>query len=182
MLERIFIAGSGGQGVLTTGKLLASVAVRHVEHLTFFPSYGAEVRGGTSNCQVVFSSREIASPVSERFDTLIVMNQESADAFLSRQAPGALVLLDSSLCSVDPQENIIMLEALRMADELGNARVANVILLGAYLSQRSWIPPQAMESGIVELLSHKGERVIDLNLRALRTGLEAGAAHQHPAG
>jgi len=92
------------------------------------------------------------------------------------------VLLDSSLCSVDPQENIIMLEALRMADELGNARVANVILLGAYLSQRSWIPPQAMESGIVELLSHKGERVIDLNLRALRAGLEAGAAHQHSAG
>ena len=94
MLERIFIAGSGGQGVLTTGKLLASVAVDHVDHLTFFPSYGAEVRGGTSNCQVVFSSNEIASPVSEEFDTLIIMNQESANVFLDRQTPDALVLLN----------------------------------------------------------------------------------------
>ena len=79
MLERVLIAGSGGQGVVLIGRIVATVALPRVPHITFFPSYGAEVRGGTSHCQVVLSSDEISSPLSERFDSLILMNQASCD-------------------------------------------------------------------------------------------------------
>ena len=78
MLERLLIAGSGGQGVLTIGKILARVAVDQVPHLTFFPDYGAEVRGGTSHCEVILSSDEIASPLAETVDSCIIMNEPSA--------------------------------------------------------------------------------------------------------
>ncbi|MFA7160272.1 MAG: 2-oxoacid:acceptor oxidoreductase family protein, partial [Kiritimatiellia bacterium] len=78
MLERILIGGTGGQGIVTVGKLLARAAIDAYPFVTFFPSYGAEVRGGTSSCQVILSTAEISSPLSERFDTVLAMNQQSA--------------------------------------------------------------------------------------------------------
>ena len=173
MLERLIIAGSGGQGVILLGKVLAFVAVDHLAHVTFFPAYGAEVRGGTSNCQVVFSSDEIASPTSDRFDSMIIMNQASADKFLCQRADSCLVILNRSLCAEAEGVDAVEVDALRVADTLGQARAANFVMLGAYLARRPVLPVPAVERTIQTMLSGRNRKLIDIDLQALHTGLEA---------
>jgi len=171
MLERIIIAGSGGQGAVLIGKMLAITAVDHVEHVTFFPSYGAEVRGGTSNCQVVLASDEIASPLSDVFDSMIIMNQASADKFLRRRADPSLVVINSSLCRT--KTAAVEVEALGIAEEIGEPRIANFVMLGAYLAHKPVVPVNAMDEAVAEVLAAKGATLVDLNLRALHAGIEA---------
>jgi 2-oxoglutarate ferredoxin oxidoreductase subunit gamma len=171
MLERILIAGSGGQGVLMIGKLLAGVALHHVEHVTFFPSYGAEVRGGTSHCQIILSSRKIASPVSEVFDSLIILNQASVESFLSRRTESARVLLNASLCRAEASNGFVMIDAQDQANRLGLTRVANVIMLGAYVAGNPLIPATSVEEAIRTKLAHAPNGLLDVNLKAFQTGM-----------
>lgn len=171
MLERIVIAGSGGQGIVLAGKLLATAATRSVPHVTFFPSYGAEVRGGVSSCQVVMSSDEIASPLPDDHDSYIVMNQASADHFLSRIRKNKLVLINSSICHVKPSFNAVLIRASEMAEGLGNICVATFIMLGAYLARKPVVDPGDVEMDIEQVLAGKPREIVDLNVRALRTGL-----------
>jgi len=174
MLERIVIAGSGGQGIILIGRILASSAIRHFPHITFFPSYGAEVRGGTSSCQVVLSSEEIASPLSEKFDTIIVMNQSSSEHFQKQMTRDCIVLINTSICKIPaaPSE-VLPVDATCMADRLGDTRVANFIMLGAYLAAKPVMPPLQVEKEIREMLEGKDASLIELNIKAFRTGLES---------
>ena len=174
MHERILIAGAGGQGVLLIGKVLASAAVAHVPHMTYFPAYGAEVRGGTSNCQVILSSEEIASPVAETFDSLVILNQASEERFLDHAAEGALVIVNSSVCSVPACRNVVGIAANDHAAALGDLRAANVVMLGAYLARRPTIPAADIEAGIRQTLASKGSELVDLNVAALHTGMQDG--------
>ena len=171
MIERLLIAGSGGQGVILIGRLLASVAVNNVPHITFLPAYGAEVRGGVSNCQVILSSKKIASPVSEQFDSIILMNQESADKFLSRASANCLIVINSSLCKIPKNITSVAVNATELADRLGNTRVANFVMLGAYLARKNFVPPDAIEKELIKILSAKNRNVVDINLKAFRAGL-----------
>lgn len=171
MLERLLIAGSGGQGIILAGRILASVAVKATPHVTFFPSYGAEVRGGMSACHVILSSREIASPVSEQNDTLIIMNQESLNRFRPQMSPRCLAVVNASLCNVKPARNVLRIRATDIANSLGDTRSANFIMLGAYLSVKRVIPPAHIEKGIRELLAGKNRDMIELNIKAFRSGL-----------
>ena len=171
MIERVLIAGSGGQGVVLLGKLLAAVAAESFPHVTFFPAYGAEVRGGTSNCQVILSSDEIASPVSEQFDSLVIMNQLSADRFMSCLDGNTIVILNSSLCDVPQRDGVFSVPASKSADELGDSRVANLIMLGAYVGKKSFVRSESVEKELSILFSEKGSKLIDLNVRAFRFGL-----------
>jgi 2-oxoglutarate ferredoxin oxidoreductase subunit gamma len=172
MLERILITGAGGQGVILLGRLLASSAVKNIPHITFFPSYGAEVRGGTSACQVVLSSKEIASPLSETFDSILVMNQASSENFIRQMKKNCLVLINTSLCKIPSvPSKIITVDATRLADSLGDTRVANFIMLGAYLAAKPVVAPSQAEEGIRELLAEKNMSLIELNIKAFRTGL-----------
>ncbi|OGV69636.1 MAG: hypothetical protein A2283_23580 [Lentisphaerae bacterium RIFOXYA12_FULL_48_11] len=174
MLERILITGSGGQGVILIGKILATLAVKSIPHITFFPSYGAEVRGGTSACQVILSSKEIASPLSEVFDTIVCMNQEGADQFCRQMTKQSLVIVNTSLCKKPiVRSNILQMDATRLADGLGDTRVANFIMLGAYLAAKPVVSPLQAEKGIRELLAGKNMSLIDLNIKAFRTGLKS---------
>lgn len=173
MLERLLVAGSGGQGAVLIGKMLAVTAVDHIAHVTFFPSYGAEVRGGTSHCQVVFSSDEIASPVSELFDSMLIMNQASADKFLSRRADPCLVVINRSLCQTHPETAAVEVEALGIANELGDSRVANFVMLGAYQECKPLFPIEAVHAAIGKVLASKGSKLVELNLRAFDAGIEA---------
>jgi len=170
MHERLLIAGSGGQGVIVLGKLLAAAAVNHVPHVTFFPSYGVEVRGGTSNCQVVLSSREIASPVSEQFDSVIILNRASAEKFLPQLDPDGLAVVN--LQGDDPDSpGALTIRATEMANELGNVRAANFILLGVYLARKPLVPLDDVEAGMRNIFAHKNPKVLALNIQALHTGL-----------
>ena len=144
MHERVIIAGAGGQGIILTGKLLASAALQHVAHITFFPSYGAEVRGGVSKCQVVLSSEEIASPVSARFDSAIIMNQASLDRYLPNVEPGGVVIVNASLCRPPPGTAAVAVPATEQAIELGDVRVANFIMLGACLRMKPLVPSSTL--------------------------------------
>lgn len=175
MLERILIAGSGGQGIRLTGKLLATAALNKVAHVTFFPSYGAEVRGGTSNCQIVLASDEIASPVSDAFDTMILMNQESRERFVAQAAPGCLVLLNTSMCEAAEPGSAIEVPATDIANELGDVRVANFVMLGACIGAKPILPPDEIEAGIAAAFRRKGDALVALNLQAFQTGLRRTA-------
>lgn len=174
MLERIIITGSGGQGVILIGKILATLAVKATPHVTFFPSYGAEVRGGTSACQVILSTKEIASPLSEAFDTIVCMNQAGSDLFSRQMTKESLVIVNTSLCKKPiVRSRIIQVDATRLADELGDTRVANFIMLGAYLAAKPVVSSLQAEKGIRELLAGKHMSLIDLNIKAFRTGLKS---------
>jgi len=173
MLERVFIAGSGGQGVILMGKLLALAALDEVRHITFFPVYTAEVRGGTANCQVVLSSEEIASPVCERFDSLILMNQASVDSFLALGGDGCLALVNQSLCRQGIGRGV-PIGATEAADRLGDARTTNMVMLGAYLGRKAVLSPAGMEREIRQVFAERSEGMADRNVEAFRLGLRLG--------
>ena len=175
MLERILIAGSGGQGILLIGKMLAQLAVEKVPYLTFFQSYGAEVRGGTSNCQIIFSSHEIASPRAEEFDSLIIMNQQSAPRFLPGLTPTGLAIINQSLCRLAHDKRFVMVRATDMADHLGNVRAANFVMLGAWLARKPLIPVAEVEQRIAKSFAGTRPEVIEANIKALHAGLKKGA-------
>jgi len=154
MTERVIMAGFGGQGMMLLGKLLAAVAMDEGREVTFFPSYGAEVRGGTAHCHVVISDEPIYSPIVERADSLIIMNQPSYGKFRPRLKPGGLLLLNTSMADPDPAQErgspcvYLSIPATDTANQLGNVRVANVVMLGAYAAVRPVLPSRAILAGL----------------------------------
>lgn len=168
--ERIIIAGAGGQGIVFLGKLIANAALADVPHITFFPSYGAEVRGGSSHCQVILSRRPIPSPVADQFDVLILMNQDSLNRFLPRRAKSGLALINSSLCTVKSDRHHITIPATQTADEIGDQRTANLVLLGALLRQRPVVSPERIEAGLKEIWKDSTS-TLGRNLAAFYAGL-----------
>ena len=172
MLERILIAGSGGQGILLLGRILARLAVDTVPHITFFPSYGAEVRGGTSNCQVILSSNEIASPLAEKFDSLLIMNQQSLARFRTGLVPGGMAVINQSLCQTSRDKRFVLVRATEIADQLGNTRAANFVMLGAWIAHKPLIPVPAVEKLIVKSFPNAKPAILKTNLKAFQIGLK----------
>lgn len=168
--ERILVAGAGGQGVVSLGKLLANAALDDIPHVTFFPSYGAEVRGGSSHCQVILSPEEIPSPVADRFETALLMNQESASRFLAQLAAHGLAVINSSLVTVAPNRRHLLVPATQTADAIGDSRVANLVMLGALLSRKRLVDPLRIEKELHELWGDNS-KVLSRNLQAFHTGL-----------
>lgn len=171
MHEQILIAGSGGQGIISLGKLLALLAVDTVPHVTFFPSYGAEVRGGTANCQVILSGNEIASPIAETFDSMMIMNQLSADRFLPQLKPHGVAVVNESLCLVPADKRLAAIRATEIANRLGNARAANFVMLGAWFRRKPLIEPGAVEQALPTFFPDAKPALLDINLKAFRAGL-----------
>lgn len=139
MLEEIIIAGFGGQGVMSMGQLIAYAGMLEGKGVSWLPSYGPEQRGGTANCAVVVSDEPVGSPLVTRPTSVIVLNNPSFDKFEPRVRPGGLLLLNSSLvvrASDRTDIKIIEISATDLANDLGNSRVANMILLGAFLECR----------------------------------------------
>lgn len=173
MLERLLIAGSGGQGIVLAGKILATVCMRTISHVTFFPSYGAEVRGGVSSCQIVLSAREIASPLPPAFDSLLLLDQASADRYIPQASPEARILINRSL--IDPPAGdappCIAVEASQIATDLGDVRAANFVILGAYLARMPVATAAAIEEEIPKFVGPGKGAMADLDIRAFRAGL-----------
>jgi 2-oxoglutarate ferredoxin oxidoreductase subunit gamma len=170
-LTRILMAGSGGQGIVFLGKLLANAALESAPHITFFPSYGAEVRGGDSSCQVILSPSEISSPVSREFDLMILMSPQGVEKFLPSLAPGGIAVVNSSLAPLQTAPNRILIPATQEADRLGDQRVANLIMLGALMARRPLVRTERIEMLLRDFMA--GSPVIlARNLAAFQCGIQ----------
>ena len=184
MTERVIMAGFGGQGMMLLGRLLAGVAMNEGMEVTFFPSYGAEVRGGTAHCHVVMSDEPIFSPVVEQADTLIIMNQLSYDKFRPRLRPNGRLLINSSMAeTVGAVEDgapaaCLPVPATETANELGNVRVANVVMLGAYTTLWNCLPSAAVMRGLEAELGGRKAHLLALNRRAFERGAQLAAGIQ----
>jgi 2-oxoglutarate ferredoxin oxidoreductase subunit gamma len=141
-----------------------------VPHVTFFPSYGAEVRGGSSHCQVILSPEEIPSPVADTFETMLLMNHESVMRFLPCLAKSGLVLINSSLVPVTPGRGRVFVPATRIADDIGDQRVANLVMLGALLKHKRLVATACIEDALHTIWAHH-PAVLEHNLAAFRAGL-----------
>ena len=178
MEERILIAGAGGQGALTIGKFLATVAME-AHRVTFFPSYGAEVRGGTAHCHVVISEDEIATPVVDQATMLIVMNQMSYRRFLPNLRRDGVLILNSSMIQQDPPADcrkVVDVPASELAGEMGDIRVANVILLGVMNVVHPLLDESAVNRTMEKILGSDPSKakILNLNKQAYKVGAEQG--------
>jgi 2-oxoglutarate ferredoxin oxidoreductase subunit gamma len=174
--EEIVIAGFGGQGIMLAGKLLAQTAMNAGKEVTYMPSYGAEVRGGTANCMVVISEREIACPVVGNPDSLIVMNKASLHKFGPRLKKGGLLIMNSSLIDETPQIDdsieIIAIPADELAVELGNKKSANMVALGVYIQKRGHLSIETTAQALPETIAERYHNTLPVNTAALKRGAE----------
>ncbi len=177
METNLLVAGFGGQGVMTLGKFLASATCDATDkNVTFFPSYGAEQRGGTANCYVVISDDAVGAPVGDVMDDLIVMNGPSLNKFLGTLKPGGTLFINSSIVDDNiPRDDVKIVEApvTEMALEMGNAKVLNVIMLGVYVGYTDVVPADVVWSTIEHKLGKK-PKLLPLNKQAFEKGLEIG--------
>ncbi len=167
--HEIVFSGSGGQGLMFIGKLLAKLALDEYEHVTFFPSYGAEVRGGTSNCQVILSDKPIATPMAEHPTAAVLMNQPSVDRFLPQMQGRGTVLVNESLASA-AGDNVLLVPASDMALELGDVRAGNVVIFAAMLSQTELIDRDKALAGVQATSRRKGDKAVEINTQAFERG------------
>ena len=175
MLEEIVIAGFGGQGVLSMGQTLAYAAMIENKEISWMPSYGPEMRGGTANCITIISDSEISSPIISIFDTAIILNQPSLEKFESAVKPGGLLLYESNNVTVAPTRTDIDVYAIPAAEEavkLKNSKVLNMILLGAYLEKKPLIKNESIIEALKKVLPERYHHLLELNRRALETGKE----------
>ncbi len=173
----LIAAGFGGQGVLSLGQLVAYTAMNEGRYVTWIPSYGPEMRGGTANCSVVTSDEEIASPVVNKPDIVVIMNQPSLEKFEPLLKEGGLLVYNSDLVKYEsPRDDIRILpvSANSAAMELGNVRVANVIVLGALAENSDLVDLNVCKQTIAEVFGKKKAKLVDLNLEAFEKGRELG--------
>ena len=176
MLEECTFAGFGGQGILMLGKLIAQAAMEQGLSASWLPSYGPEMRGGTCNCTVAFSDDEIGSPVAAAYDAIIVMNQPSLEKFEAKVKPGGTLLINSSIVPVKATRTDIDVHYAPCDDlaekAAGTSRAANVAALGALHSVRPRLETESFEKALREVFAAKGDKIIDMNIRALHAGME----------
>lgn len=174
--EEVTIAGFGGQGILLAGKLLAQTAMNTGKEVTFMPSYGAEMRGGTANCMVVIADEPIASPLVSKPDSLIAMNKASLNKFAPAVKSGGLLIMNSSLIDIKPESDktidILAIPADDIAVELGNKKAANMVALGAYLQKRGLFNHDTAAKNLPDVLAKRYHKTLPLNIRALQKGAE----------
>jgi 2-oxoglutarate ferredoxin oxidoreductase subunit gamma len=173
MLEEIIIAGFGGQGVMSMGELIAYAGMLEGKGVSWLPSYGPEQRGGTANCAVVVSDEPVGSPLVTRPSTAIVLNNPSFDKFEQQVRPGGLLIINTSLViRVSERKDIKLIEinATDMANDLGNSRVANMILLGAFLEHTKIVSEESVLASLKKVLSKDKHHMLEINKQALMKG------------
>jgi 2-oxoglutarate ferredoxin oxidoreductase subunit gamma len=168
--QKLFIAGSGGQGILLMGQMVTYAAMLEDRNATFFPSYGPEMRGGTANCTVVVSDRPISCPLIYEADVLVAMNAPSLVKFAPMVKPSGKIILNKSLIDHPVQrEDVDVLEipANDMALELGSAKAANMVMLSALLRATNIVSTEAVEKVLEKTFTGTKSALIDLNRKAL---------------
>lgn len=174
MMERVLLAGFGGQGVMFIGKVLAYSGMLSELEVCWIPSYGPEMRGGTANCSVIIADEEIHSPVIELADGGIVLNQPSYDKFVSRIKPGGVLVVNSSIVVPDRSRDditIITIPATDMANKIGNPALANMVCLGALLPVFSLVNMHGIEKAMAKIAGNN-PALCHANLAAIQRGLD----------
>lgn len=175
MTEEIIIAGFGGQGVLTMGQILCYAGVIENKEVSWMPSYGPEMRGGTANCMVIVSDTTISSPILTKFDTVIALNQPSLDKFESAVKPGGLLIYEASTIQHLPSRKdieIVPIEAANEATKLNNSKVMNMIILGSFLRKKQILGFDSVIEGLKKVLPERYHNLIPLNRQAMEKGME----------
>ncbi len=173
MTEEIIIAGFGGQGVLSMGKILAYSGVMQNKEVSWMPSYGPEMRGGTANVTVIISDERISSPILNAFDTAIILNQQSMDKFEKSVKPGGLLIYDPNGLTRFPERkdiNIYSIEAADEAGKLGLSKVFNMIVLGGFLKLKPLVGPEFLHKGLEKSLPAWHHKLIPENEKAVEIG------------
>ncbi len=173
MHHEIIISGFGGQGALFAGQLLAYAALAEDRHVTWIPSYGPEMRGGTANCTVIISDEEIGSPLVRNPTAAIVMNPPSFDRFEPLVKPGGVLIVNTSLVSSESKRSdirVVKAQANELAAELGAAQMANVVLVGALVAATGMLKFETLDRVLDEHISARHRDKLDSNKAALRRG------------
>lgn len=176
MEEKIIVAGFGGQGIVLMGKLLAHSALLEGRNVTCLPSYGPEMRGGTANCMVAISDRKIGSPYVTEPSNLIAMNRPSLDRFEPSTKSDGCILANSSMIdrkSTRADLTTFYVPATGIAETLGDARVANMVALGAFIRARPVVQLSSLSTSMRKVLSARAQEMVSLNERALLRGFES---------
>ena len=179
MQQEIIISGFGGQGTLFAGQVLAHAAMDTGRYVTWIPSYGPEMRGGKARCTTIISDEEIGSPLVRHPSSAIVLNIPSFEAFQGAVKPGGVLVVNSSLipqrCERD-DIRVIRIAGTDLATEMGNARLANAICLGALVVATKVVPVESIEQALRDHLPERHRRLLDLNFNAIRKGAELASA------
>lgn len=174
MTEEIIIAGFGGQGVLSMGKILAYSGIMQDQEVSWMPSYGPEMRGGTANVTVILSDDRISSPYLKIFDTAIILNQQSMDKFEESVKPDGVLLYDPNGISHHPTRtdiNIFQIEGNRLSAEMGNKKIFNMVILGAFLKVKPVVKLDNVIEGLKKSLPERYHHLIPLNEEAITMGM-----------
>lgn len=182
MTHELVFAGFGGQGIMFMGLLLTYSGMKSDLEVSWIPSYGPEMRGGTANCSVVVSSEPIASPMVTEPTGAVVMNQPSLEKFAPLVVPGGSLLINDSLASPEDVNRddikVHSVPATETATELGNVRVANMVALGAFLEIIGAVQLETVKNSVADLLPQRRQKLIPLNLEALEAGYQLIRGHK----
>ena len=183
MKHELLVAGFGGQGVLSMGMTLAYAGVVEGKEISWMPSYGPEMRGGTANCIVIIADDKISSPIITTFDTVIALNQPSLDKFEQAVRPGGLLIYDTAGAVTPPTRTditVLPLPASEEAAALKNGRIMNMIVLGSFLARRRVVGLEAVMAALAKVLPERYHHLLPRNEQALRRGF-ALAGEAQPA-
>jgi 2-oxoglutarate ferredoxin oxidoreductase subunit gamma len=175
MYQGIKISGFGGQGVISAGYLLAQAGMMEGKEVSFFPAYGAEMRGGTANCSVVVASDQVSTPIVTTPDTAIVLNEPSLAKFEPTVKPGGLLIVNSSLVNSKPTRTdikVLYVPCNEIASELGNPKIMNMVAMGAFAAATGAITVEGIANALPKVYKKLKPEVIELNVKALRRGAE----------
>lgn len=176
MTKEFIFAGFGGQGMLLIGKFLALACMLDGKHVSWLPSYGPEMRGGTANCSVIVSDEEVGSPILGTADGIIAMNLPSLDKFESRVRPGGVLVVNSSIIERKVERDditVVYCDAMKIAEEAGNPKGANVAILGALMAKVDIVSEEKMAEAIKTELGERKMRFLDSNMKAYEAGMAA---------
>ena len=175
MTHECIMAGFGGQGLLFSGKVLAHAALMENKELSWLPSYGPEMRGGTCNCSVIVSDAPVGSPIIAHPNILMVMNEPSLDKFEDTVAPGGTIFVDSSLIARQVKRTdveTVYVPATQMAKDMQATSLANMILLGAIVAKLAPVKPETVTEALKHTISARKANLLDLNLKAVEAGVK----------
>ncbi len=184
MQAEIIISGFGGQGALFAGQLLAYTALENDLNVTWIPSYGPEMRGGTAHCTVIISDQEIGSPVVKNPSGVIVMNIPSLEKYESLIKPGGALVVNTSLVDRTPSRDdieVILVPANEIAEELGERRLANLVLLGALVEKQNVLSIKQVGNALGQHIPEHRRNLLEANLKALARGAELAVADRQVA-
>lgn len=170
----IIFSGFGGQGIQAAGKLIAYAGMLENKFVSFLPSYGPEMRGGTSNCHVIVSDEPVGSPILNTATALLAMNRPSLDKFENYLVPGGIILVDSSLVNRSPVRTdvkVFEIPATKIASDMGNLAYANIIMLGKLLAETGVVSSEYFEKGLKKVLPEKKHYLIPEEMKALEIGM-----------